>query len=67
MPLGYATGWAIISALRKQVAEDKADTLHSFHDRLLAVGSIAVRMAIRRAFGEKTWRAVKDNVFGEGP
>jgi hypothetical protein len=65
VPLGYATGWAVISALRRHVVGKKADALLSFHDRLLSAGSIAVRMVIRRAFGEKTWDAVKDDVFGE--
>ena len=62
VPLGYATGWALIGAARE--AESSA-SLRSFHDRLLSVGSIAAPMVIRRAFGPQTWGAVRQRVFGE--
>lgn len=65
VPLGYATGWALINGLRREVFErDKGATLQSFHDRLLSVGSIAAPLVIRRAFGQSTWGAVKRNVLG---
>lgn len=67
VPLGYATGWALINALREHVrASEPGVPLQSFHDRLLSTGSIAAPMVIRRAFGEEAWGAVKRRVFGEG-
>jgi uncharacterized protein (DUF885 family) len=66
VPLGYAIGWAIINALRNHVLDKKSGAaLRSFHDRLLSVGSIAIPLVIRRAFGVSTWRAVKRIVFGD--
>ena len=66
VPLGYATGWALINALRSNVLENEPGTpLRSFHDRLLSVGSIAVPVVIRRAFGEAAWDAAKSSVFGK--
>lgn len=66
VPLGYATGWALINALRDHVLdEERGERLRAFHDRLLSVGSIAVPLVIRRAFGEPEWRAAKSAVFGD--
>lgn len=61
VPLGYATGWALINSLRRQVAGEAS--LQSFHDRLLSSGAIALPLGIRRAFGDATWQAVKSDVF----
>src|SRR5581483_9977403 len=67
VPLGYATGWALINALRQRVVEQEANgPLRAFHDRLLSAGSIAAPMVIRRAFGNDMWLAIKNDVFGEG-
>lgn len=64
VPLGYATGWALITALRDQVVgTDTGPRLREFHDRLLSSGSIALPLAIRRAFGDDAWRAARNAVF----
>lgn len=65
-PLGYATGWALINALRDRVRSAEPQTsLQSFHDRLLSAGAIAAPLAMRRVFGAPTWREVERTVFGE--
>jgi len=65
VPLGYATGWALINALRERVrAAEPEMSLKAFHDRLLSTGAIALPLAIQRAFGEKMWHEVKQAVFG---
>jgi len=65
VPLGYATGWALINALRERVrtAEPQA-SLQSFHDRLLSAGAVALPLVMRRAFGEPMQRAAEQAVFG---
>jgi uncharacterized protein (DUF885 family) len=60
VPLGYATGWALINALRDAVKLSPRE----FHDRLLSAGSIALPLVIRRAFGPDAWAGVKRSVFG---
>jgi uncharacterized protein (DUF885 family) len=68
VPMGYATGWALIGALRERLrASEPGFTLRKFHDRLLSQGSIALALAIRRAFGEPAWRAARETVFGPHP
>lgn len=65
VPLGYATGWAVIGALRRRaLAEGMA--LKSFHDRLLSAGAVALPLAIGRAFGEAHWAAVRGELFAGG-
>src|SRR6185436_16968272 len=65
VPLGYATGWALINALRECVrAQEPEITLRAFHDRLLSAGAIALPLAIQRVFGEPMWREVRRAVFG---
>ena len=64
VPLGYATGWAAIGALRRLLAEGM--TLKAFHDRLLSAGAIALPIGIARAFGEAQWAAVRDELFAGG-
>lgn len=68
VPMGYATGWALINALRDRMraVAGRAFELSAFHDRLLSVGSIALPLVIRRAFGEGTWLSVRHVVFGAG-
>lgn len=65
VPMGYATGWALINGVRDHLREHEAAfTLKSFHDRLLAGGSIALPLALERAFGERPWRSARAAVFG---
>ncbi|HKQ30467.1 MAG TPA: DUF885 domain-containing protein [Burkholderiales bacterium] len=62
VPMGYATGWALINALRRR--ENGSAALQSFHDRLLSAGAIALPLGIRRAFGDDAWNAIKTEVLG---
>lgn len=66
VPMGYATGWALINALRDRLRAlaGRGFELSAFHDRLLSVGSIALPLVIRRAFGEDAWASVRQMVFG---
>jgi uncharacterized protein (DUF885 family) len=63
VPLGYATGFLLIEAVRRRLLAAGL-TLKAFHDRLLAVGSIALPLVIRRAFGDAVWKEAKREVFG---
>ncbi len=65
VPMGYATGWALINALRDRLrAENTGLSLRDFHDRLLSAGSIGLPLVIRRVFGENMWQNVRGMVFG---
>jgi uncharacterized protein (DUF885 family) len=64
VPLGYATGWALINATREcWRADNPVATPASFHDRLLSAGSIALPRVIEHAFGGATWTRVREQVF----
>lgn len=63
VPMGYATGWALIKALREQQVAQRGFDLGGFHDRLLSVGSCALPLVIRRGFGEQAWKQTRDYVF----
>jgi uncharacterized protein (DUF885 family) len=65
VPLGYATGWAVIGALRRR-AVGETMTLKSFHDELLSAGAIALPLAIGRAFGDAQWAVVRGELFAGG-
>jgi len=65
VPLGYATGWALINALRDHLRRASLPLpLKIFHDKLLSVGSVALPLVIRHAFGEPAWRETRQRVFG---
>lgn len=52
VPMGYATGWAMINTARDGVvAEGDDGSLKSFHNALLAHGSCALSKVFARAFG----------------
>lgn len=65
VPMGYATGWALIRALRDQQSQLAGFDLKTFHNRLLSVGSCALPMVICRAFGHDSWLAVRRSVFSD--
>jgi uncharacterized protein (DUF885 family) len=68
VPLGYATGWAMINALRDEWrSANPAAPLREFHDRLLSAGSIALPLVIERVFGAALWQSVRARVFGGRP
>lgn len=64
VPMGYATGWALIMATREHLKNsDKAFDLRDFHDRLLAEGSIALPYVLKQQFGDSLWDSVRRKVF----
>ena len=63
VPMGYATGWALIKALREEESKKPDFNLKQFHDRLLSVGSCALPLVIKYEFGEEAWHAAKEKVF----
>ena len=64
VPMGYATGWALIRAVRETQSKNDDFELKSFHDSLLSVGSCALPLVIKRAFGEAAWQDARKQVFG---
>ncbi len=63
IPMGYATGWALIKALRDEETKKPEFNLKNFHDRLLSVGSCALPLVIKYEFGDQAWAAVHKKVF----
>jgi len=63
VPLGYATGWALINELRASAQKRSGFALREFHDRLLSQGSVALPWTIQRAFGAETWQQTRAGVF----
>ncbi|MDH5471903.1 MAG: DUF885 domain-containing protein [Gammaproteobacteria bacterium] len=64
VPMGYATGWALIRAVREIESKQSDFNLKDFHNRLLSVGSCALPLVIKRAFGDATWQEARQQVFG---
>jgi uncharacterized protein (DUF885 family) len=66
VPMGYATGWAMIRLMREQLeAQDQLESLTEFHRDLLASGAIALPLALANAFGTERWAAVREALFEE--
>jgi len=64
VPMGYATGWALINATRDRLKTvNKNFELKDFHDKLLSAGSIALPFVIRSRFGQPLWESVRRQVF----
>lgn len=64
VPMGYATGWALINKTRERLQSmEEGFSLKSFHDRLLSAGSIGLPWVLQRGFGEPLWRSVRQSVF----
>jgi uncharacterized protein (DUF885 family) len=65
VPMGYATGWALINSLRRQQQQQRGEkfSLREFHDDLLSSGSMALALVIRRAFGDQVWADIESEVF----
>ena len=64
VPMGYATGWALINASRSRLQASQQDfNLKDFHDALIADGSIALPLVLRQRFGEPLWHSVHREVF----
>ncbi|MFT7413991.1 MAG: hypothetical protein ACI9FO_000646 [Methylophagaceae bacterium] len=65
VPMSYAVGWALINALRDIINPANNAELKTFHDKLLASGSIALPLVIQHQFGENIWLKCCQHVFGE--
>ena len=64
VPMSYATGWAVINALKAIVTPIEQHELKAFHDKLLDCGSIALPLVIQHQFGDKIWQQCCQHVFG---
>ncbi len=62
VPMGYALGWTMINALREQQQTQDSFKLKSFHDKLLASGSISLAQVIRRQFGVDSYNQVMGKI-----
>ena len=65
VPMGYATGWALIKALRDEESKKEGFNLKNFHRRLLSVGSCALPLVIKNEFGEQAWINAREKVFNK--
>ena len=66
VPMGYATGWALINATRSRLQSMESNfSLGDFHDKLLSMGSVPVASIIPRVFGKPLWKSVRREVFAE--
>ena len=63
IPMGYATGWSLINSLKKEQQKEDRFNLKTFHDTLLASGSIALPLSIVRGFGLSAWQKAHQIVF----
>jgi len=63
VPMGYATGWALVNAARDRLRLQPDFRLKAFHDGLLSSGSIALPLVVQRQFGEKTWQSARNMIF----
>ena len=63
VPMGYATGWALITELKRQQQKEEDFNLKLFHDTLLSSGSIALSLTIVRGFGLSAWQKTQRSVF----
>lgn len=63
VPMGYATGWALIRALRHEEEQLPVFSLKNFHDQLIGAGSMALSLAIEKAFGVQVWHRLQQKIF----
>ncbi len=63
VPMGYATGWALINNLKEQQQKKESFNLKAFHDTLLSSGSIALPLTIVRGFGLSAWQKAHQCIF----
>jgi uncharacterized protein (DUF885 family) len=62
-PLCYATGCEMILAARDNIVTRGSAGLKTFHDGLLAQGSIALPLVLEHNYGEAIWRRIHTAVF----
>lgn len=66
--LAGVLGWRMLEILRKEREEiDAGFEAKVFHGNLLRLGTIALPMAIRRAFGQEQWESIQDRLGLERP
>jgi uncharacterized protein (DUF885 family) len=63
VPMGYATGWALINSLKEEQKKNESFDLKTFHDTLLSSGSIALPLTVVRGFGLSAWENAHQSVF----
>lgn len=64
VPMGYATGWALIVASRDYLQSQTENfQLYDFHSGLLAEGSIALPYVLQKQFGDSLWHQVRQTLF----
>ncbi|MCK4866227.1 MAG: DUF885 domain-containing protein [Gammaproteobacteria bacterium] len=63
VPMGYATGWALINCLKEEQKTKDDFVLKTFHDTLLSSGSIALPLTVVRGFGLSAWENAHRTVF----
>ncbi|MFO7604036.1 MAG: DUF885 domain-containing protein [Gammaproteobacteria bacterium] len=64
VPMGYATGWALITATRARLQASQPEfSLKAFHDALISAGSIALPLVLRQRFGEPLWSSIHRETF----
>jgi uncharacterized protein (DUF885 family) len=63
VPMGYATGWSLITSLKEQEKKKENFNLKTFHDTLLSSGSIALPLTVVRGFGLSAWQKAHQSVF----
>lgn len=62
VPMGYATGWALLCAARERLVPGQL-SLKAFHNQLLSVGSIGLPWVLSRQFGVGLYQSVETDVF----
>ncbi len=65
VPMSYATGWALITALKQEQQQSQRFDLKAFHDSLLSSGSIPLPLSMVRNFGLAAWQHASRKVFME--
>jgi uncharacterized protein (DUF885 family) len=66
IPMGYATGWAILRTVRAEQEASKSQfSLSDFHRDVLSCGSAALSLVIERAFGKSVWTSCREKLFEE--
>lgn len=62
-PMGYATGWALITAARDRLRAAGGYDSRGFHDALLSSGSIALPLVLERQFGTELAARAAETFF----
>jgi len=64
VPMGYATGWALLIASRDILKSQSENfQLYDFHEKVLAEGSIALAYVLQKQFGDSLWHDVRQTLF----